>query len=71
MCKETVADLKVKVGELKFDLNNVKTELKNLKEKVASIKPQKVCTYCGAPGHTEAFCNKKKADEAQAAQGSN
>ena len=53
VCKETVADLKVKVGELKSDLNNVKTELKNLKEKVASIKPQKVCTYCGAPGHTE------------------
>ena len=40
-----------------------------LKEKVASIKggrggDARVCGYCGAPGHTEAYCHKKQSDEA-------
>ena len=66
--KETVAELKLKVGELKSQVNDLKTGHAALKEKVASNKggrgDSRVCGYCGAPGHTEAYCHKKQSDEA-------
>ena len=67
--KETVTELKAKVGELKSQVNDLKTGHASLKEKVASIKggrggDARVCGFCGAPGHTEAYCHKKQADEA-------
>ena len=67
--KETVTELKAKVGEIKSQLNDLKTGHAALKEKVASNKggrggDARVCGYCGAPGHTEAYCHKKQSDEA-------
>ena len=64
--KETVADLKLKVGELKSTVNDLKTGHAALKEKVGKVggRDSRVCGYCGSPGHTEAYCHKKQADEA-------
>ena len=64
--KETVTDLKLKVGELKSQVNDLKTGHAALKEKVgkAGGRDSRVCGFCGAPGHTEAYCHKKLADEA-------
>ena len=67
--KETVTELKAKVGELKSQMNDLKTGHAALKEKVATINKggrgdSRVCGYCGAPGHTEAYCHKKQSDEA-------
>ena len=52
---------------LRSDLGSLKAEVAEVKKAAAS---QTKCAYCGAFGHTERNCHKKKADVAAAAQAS-
>ena len=66
--KETISDLKAKMGEIKNDLNNLKSEVKAVKEKSSSAKSagaaDRKCDYCGQTGHVAQYCHKRIGEEA-------